>query len=208
MTNSFKVENLPDKKKDSRKKVVAIVVLLLLLFALLIWLIIHFCFPAHAPDPAKLTNEEAVKFVASKKFYDLPVAEKESYLDKMRSKSGSNPRQLFSVKLSDQERRTMMQNMRPIMEKKRKEEMKKFFALSKAEQIAELDRRIAEMEARRKSGQMGPPGGGGGGGGRGGPPGGPSGMFENSSAASRAQMSEMGRMMRARMEAKGIKGPP
>ena len=43
-------------------------------------------------------------------------------------------------------------NVRPVMEKKIKEDMRKFFSMSQSEQEAEIDRRIEEMEARRKNG--------------------------------------------------------
>jgi len=207
MTSSFKIDDLPGKKKSNGKKNVAIAALLLLGLGgagaggYFLW-------PTHAPDPGKMTKEDAVKYIASKKFADLPIAEKESYMDRMRAKSGDNPRQMFE-NMNDKDRMAMMQNMRPVMEKKMQERMKKFQAMTQAEKEAEIDRMIAEREARRKAGQDRPPAGANGGG-PGGPGGNPSGMFENSSASTRAAMAEFGKMMRAREAAKGIthNGPP
>jgi hypothetical protein len=122
-------------------------------------------------------------------------------MDKMRARRGDAqgpPPQIAG--LTQAERQAMMKNMRPVMEKKMKEDMKKFFAMSQTEQEAEIDRRIDEMEARRKNDTLGgPPGGG--------PGMDPRGMFEGGDSTTRAQMSKMMKMMRARMQLKGISGP-
>ena len=167
---------------------------------LISWLYVRFCFRKNAPDPARMTDEQAIKYVASKDFAGLPESEKINYMDKMRAKCGDAqgpPPQIAG--LTQSERQDMMKNMRPVMERKMKEDMKKFFAMSKSEQEAEIDRRIDEMEARRKNDTVGGPAGG--------PGGDPRGMFEGADSTTRAQMSKMMNMMRVRMQTKGISGP-
>ncbi|MCX6985927.1 MAG: hypothetical protein NT118_14430, partial [Lentisphaerae bacterium] len=181
------------------KAIIAVAVVIAILP--ICWLLVHIFPHKNAPDPDKMTDEQAVKYVISKDFTKLPETEKIKYMDKMRAKRGDEkgpPPQIAN--LTQAERQTMMKNMRPFMEKKMKEDMKKFFAMSQSEQEAEMDRRIEEMEARRKNDNVGGP-----------PPGGPGrdprGMFEGSDSTTRAQMSKMMKMMRARMQAKGISGP-
>ena len=59
------------------------------------------------------------------------------------------PRKDFE-KMSPDERRTMMQNMQKVRMRAEEERLDKFFKMSKQEQIAELDRRIAEQDKRRE----------------------------------------------------------
>jgi type IV secretory pathway VirB10-like protein len=207
MINSLKARELPEKKKSivNAKTVIAVIIVISIL--LICWLIVHLCLRKNAPDPAKMTDEQAIKYAASTEFADLKESEKIKYMDKVRAKHGNPqgpPPQIAS--LSEAERQTMMKNMRPVMEKKMKEDMKKFFAMSKTEQEAELDRRIDEMEARRKNDAYGSSAGG-----RtrglGGPGFDPRRMFEGGDSTMRAQMSKMMKMMRERMQAKGISGP-
>lgn len=199
---------MPEKNESIFRTKNIVIVLVVAAIFLICWQFFHFCFRKNAPDPFKMTDEQAIKYVISKEFTKLPDAEKIKYMDKMRVKRGDvqgPPPQIAN--LDQAERQTMMKNMRPVMEKKMKEDMKRFFAMSKAEQEAELDRRIEEMEARRKNDNVGGPPSGGRPGGSGGPGRDLRGMFEGSDSTTRAQMSKMMKMMRERMQTKGISAP-
>ena len=200
----IEVRELPEKKKSIVRTKTVIAVIVVIAILLISWMYVRLFFRKNAPDPAMMTDEQAIKYVASKEFAVLPESGKINYMDKMRVKRGDAqgpPPQIAS--LTQTERQAIMKNMRPLMERKIKEDMKKFFAMSQSEQEAEIDRRIDEMEARRKNDTFGgPPGGG-----PGGPGMDPRGMFEGGDSTTRAQMSKMMNMMRARMQAKGISDP-
>ncbi len=138
--------------------------------------------------------------------------------------------------LSDAQRQQVRQQFergRDGWRQREQQKMNEFFALSKKDQVKQLDKDIDEMLKRRKewekrqkqrnaerakqqqSGtQAGNNGnGGGGGGGRGGPGGGGGGgdrgqqrrlSLDNSSASQQAQRSEYGRMLSTRMAQRGI----
>lgn len=203
-SNSLNVRELPDNGGSIVRAKTLIAVIAVITFPLICWLIIHFCFRKTAPAPADMSGEQAIKYMTSKEFAELPETEKIKYMENMRLRRGDShgpPPQIAS--LSEEERQNMMRNVRPVMEKKIKEDMRKFFSMSQSEQEAEIDRRIEEMEARRKNDPgSGPPGGVHGGPGRD-----PRGMFEGGDSTTRAQMSKMMKMMRERMQARGVSGP-
>jgi|GEM_PF-1447076 len=193
------------KKNWSKKKKLTVLISLLLVMAL-IGTVVWWLLRPHAPDPTKLTTEKAVKYMASKEFARLSESDKEDYMRKLRSVNGDQNRELFRQNLSPDERRAVMRNTRAMMQKAMRDHMRKFFAMSKEDQMKaineELDRRAAERASRQQSGQ-GRPGGQGGpgqGGGRG--PGGGDRtafmrqMLEGTDSTTRAQMAVHRQMMR------------
>jgi hypothetical protein len=117
-------------------------------------------------------------------------------------------------------------------QERQREDLKKFFAKSKEEQMADLDKRIDDMLARRQQwqqrqagqdgqGGQGGPGaggrgpGGGGGGGFGPPPGGRGGdsnsrqknFIDSTSADFRGMQQAYRELMRDRMSQRGVSGP-
>ncbi len=193
-----------------RKKIMLVSILGLLLFVgfLIAWLL-----PNRAPDPAKMTRDEAVKYFASKKFANLPDQEKFAYMKKMRDKVGRTPPHVLGRKLNDNEKKMAMNNMQQMIYKMIKNRLKRFYTLSKEEQDAELDKLINMMEAGKKHGNRppgSPPGGGGKPGRKDGPPN-PGAVakmvLENTDSSTRAQAVGVVRRLQQRMKERGVEGP-
>jgi hypothetical protein len=179
----------------------------------LIAAIVSSLIPRKAPDPKQLGPVKKVSYMASKEFARLPEKEKEKYM----AKAGHSP-QAF-MKLSEPERRQVFKNTRKIMHKRMKENMNKFFQMSKEEQnkrldqmIAQWDRRRREMAARRPpASNTGNRNSNGNNNNRQGPPRGNframmQGILENTDSTSRAQMAEFFRRLHERrMQTQGKK---
>ncbi len=187
-------------KLNKKNKIIVIAgITALLLFPLygLCFLLLHTHAPV--PDPGRMTQKDAVKYLASKEFAALPESDQERYMKSLR-KDKTGPPVPFANDLSQEERAAVFKNTRKLMQKEMKERMKSFFAMDKAAQDKFLDNMIKEMEERRKSGTAGGPGGGP-------PPGGQGGpskamiqhMLENTDSTSRAQMTEFMKRMEQRM---------
>jgi hypothetical protein len=157
-----------------------------------------------APDPANLSQENAVKYMASNKFASLPEKQKELFIKKLRDKSNDAPPHKVFASLSQEERKALHKNMGKLMHRKMKERIKKFFAMTPEEQDAFLDQEIERMRERhekeRESGDGGRP--------QGPPPDGGDhasrmqGMLENTDSTSRAQMHEFHRRLHERAQSR------
>ncbi len=183
-------------KKISRKNKIILVVGIASLLVFPLYELCFLLFHAHAPapDPGKMNQKEAVKYLASKQFAALPESEQESYMKSLR-KDKDGPPVPLSNDLSQEERAAVFKNTRKLMQKEMKERMKTFFAMSKEEQNKFLDKMVKEMEVRRQNGMAPPPGG----------PGGPGkamiqNMLENTDSTTRAQMMEFRKRMEQRMQ--------
>ena len=204
MNNMTPSNHAPAAKKWSRRKKCVATLVGLLVLGGLVGLPVYWLTRPHAPDPIKLTQEQAIKYMASKQFASLPEPEKEDYMKKVRLMAGDDRRALFRQNLSEDERRAMMQNTRAIMQKEMKARMRKFFAMSKEDQMKALQEDIARWEKEGRGGRGGPggPGGQAQGGGPGGPPGGGNRsammrqMLEGTDSTTRAQMAVYRQMMR------------
>jgi len=192
------------KKKMSKGKKAAVITIFVLVLAALIGLPVYWLTRPHAPDPTKLSQEGAIKYMASKQYAALPEAEKEDYMKKVRLMTGDDRRAMFRQNLTEAERRAMMQNNRTLMQKEMKDRMRKFFAMSKEEQQKHISEELARREKEGGRGGWGGPGGGQGGGQPG--QGGPSAearaammrnMLEGTDSTTRAQMAVYRQMMRA-----------
>lgn len=151
-------------ERKSRRQLVAMIGGGILLTAGIVVAVIA-CWPVKPPDP-KAAPQEALKFVASDQFKRLPVSSQLSYMESF----GDNRRAFFeqSRKLSEPERQALRENMGRVFQARMTRDLRKFFQLSKEEQMAQLDKEIAERQAREKewaarraaSGNNGRPGGG------------------------------------------------
>lgn len=156
-----------------------------------------------APDPEKMPQTDAVKYLASNEFASLPEKEQEIYMEKLREKSPESPPHKLFVALNKEERAAVRKNTRKLMHKKMRERIKKFFGMTPEEQDAFLDQEIEKMRERREQARAA---------GNNGRPGGPpppgdgnhaarmQGMLENTDSTSRAQMHEFHRRMHERMQ--------
>jgi hypothetical protein len=190
-------------KLNRKNKIIVIAgIVVLLIFPLYKLCFLMFHAGASAPDPGKMTQNDAVKYLASKQFTSLPESEQERYMKSLQA-GRKGPPIPFSNDLSKDERAAVFKNTRKLMQKEMKERMKSFFAMDKAAQDKFLDNMIKEMEEWRKSATAGGTGGGP-------PPGGPGGtggpskamiqnMLENTDSTTRAQMMEFRKRMEQRM---------
>jgi len=172
------------------------------------------------PDPAVQTSQDVTKYMASKEFGKLDLDARQQYLEAARA-TGTN--QGFfrrpSGDLTDEERRQLRQNMRPMMQQMMTERVTKYFELPPAEQVAYLDQMIDGMQAMRKqreqrraereasgetSGEGNRQRGDGRRRGRGFTPERMKRMIENTPPERRAQFVEFRKAMVARMQARGI----
>ncbi len=110
--------------------------------------------------PKSDSPEDIRKFMATKQFGKLPAAQRENYIQKMRSNSrelSREERRKQMQNMTEAQRRQMFDNMRKAFEAKREKEMMAYFKMSKAEkdawldkEIADMDKRMAEMRQRRQ----------------------------------------------------------
>lgn len=182
-------------KKTENKKTAIIVSSCILAIATLS-LAAAFCHSTPtAPDPSEMTKTSAIKYMATKEFAVLPEAEKERYFEKIAPKPGPGSPPPAMDQLTDDERKTLHQNMRKLMQSHMKKRLQKFFSSSKEEQDKMLDDMIAERKEHEKNRSDDD---------KGGPP--PEedpakhmqDMLENTDSTTRARMNEMHERMRAR----------
>jgi hypothetical protein len=183
------------------------------------------------PDPKKADSKQVANYLASDSFGKLKGEQKMAYMDELRKRSdfqgppkGLNPAQEEKIR----------QNMGDAFRDRMEKEMEAYAKMTPAEQTAFMDKKIDEMQERRKNmptGATSQPGGpgpdrmggpppsggpGGGPGGPGGPPGGGGtagrdrmrGMLSNTTPKQRATMMKFMDAMRQRMKERGIEMPP
>lgn len=101
------------------------------------------------PEPKSDKLEDLAAFLASRSFRKLPEAKQEEYLKRMRpSRENRGEFRRVAATMTDEQRRAMFENMRILHEKRRVEELRAYFKLSKAEKQEFLDRKIAEQDRR------------------------------------------------------------
>jgi hypothetical protein len=170
---------------DKKNKITLTIGISVASIALLATIVSAF-FTPEAPDPKELGMRTKVSYMASKKFASLPEKEKEKYISKV-----GRSRKMFK-NLSDTERKTVFKNIRKTRIKQMKERINKFSRMSQEEKNKFLDEMIARRNARRaQNGEKNRPGGGirsamm-------------QGMLENTDSTTRAQMSEMRKLIQER----------
>ncbi len=152
-------------------------------------------FQSTPPDPEKVSGKELATYLASDKFDALSDDMKDEYSKELQRLPADKRREMFGAEgVSQEDRQKIFGAISRARQKQQAEDIRKFFALSPEDRAAELDRRIAEEDARRASfrdnggrpprpdsadnstragggtGGPGAPGGFGRGGGAGGPP--------------------------------------
>jgi hypothetical protein len=178
--------------------------------------------PQRKPVVEQADTKAIVTYMASKEFKNLSEADREDFMERVQALPDDKRRELFRPEGVDEKTRTALrENMRETMEGRMLEEAKSFFKLGADEQVAELDKRIDDMEARRAefasrraAGDANSPG-------RGGPGRGPRGpvdpdkvqarmqeRIESRPAEERAIMSEYFKRLHERMQQRGITGGP
>ena len=108
--------------------------------------------PVKVPDPQ--SGKAARDFLASDKFRKLTPQQQSNFVRRMRPARRPTPAEMQQMRkemqaMSPEKRRAMRDNMRRVFMREQEERLDKFFKMSKAEQLAELDRRIAEQDKRR-----------------------------------------------------------
>jgi hypothetical protein len=202
MTSTLRRSKEPPKKKNSGKKWAILVLILLLLSATAAWAMRT----REDPQVAKIKQMRA---------------EIEALPREQRREKG---RELWKEveQLTPEQRDALFAERRAEWVKREKEQLKEFFAMTKEQQVAALDKEIDRMRERAKNGKgrggPGGPGGGGPGGGGGG--GGPQfgrdasgnvgasdrtkNYLNRSSGDTRGASYEYRRMMNDRMRQRGI----
>jgi hypothetical protein len=200
-----KLKAEPDNK--NRKRIIAVVLILLLLSATGAWAM----WSREDPQMAKVREMGA-------QIEELPWDQRRQQFETMRVEYD---------KLTEEQKDVLRDERRQKWEEREAKEMKDFFSKTKEQQVAELDKRIDQMQEWKKKREQGGDrgrrrGGGGGGGNRGGQKTQNFGKDANGNSASvdrrmnsldrrsadsRAQRSEYGRMMMARMKERGIAMP-
>ena len=109
--------------------------------------------PVKIPDPQK-DPKAARALLSSKDFSKLSKEQQAKFIRDMRPRQRPTREQMEQGRkemqsMSEEQRRMMMQNMRKVQAREMEERLDKFFKMSKKEQLAELDRRIAESNKRR-----------------------------------------------------------
>lgn len=149
-------------------------------------------FRAEAPDPGRMAQKDAVKYLGTKEFSALPESEQERYMKSLQA-GKAGPTAAFVNGLSQNEHEAVFKNTIKLMQKEMKERLKAFFAMSREDQDKFLDNMA-------KSGRFpagGPPIPGG--------QGGPGkamlqNILENTDSTTRAQMTEFFSRMEQRMK--------
>jgi polyhydroxyalkanoate synthesis regulator phasin len=176
------------KEMDKKNKIILISGIAMVFVTLLATIVSAF-FTPKAPDPKELGPRTKVSYMASKEFSRLPEAEKKKYISRV-----GRPRKIFKD-LNDNERAAVFKNVRKVMLGKMKERINKFSRMSQEEKNKFLDEMIARRNAMRAQNGGKDRTGGPGGGNRSARM---QGMLENVDSTTRAQMSEMHKLIQER----------
>ena len=105
------------------------------------------------PDPQTSEPEETVEFLASEQFSKAKADDKREYVEEMRVRDSQTPvlSLLFNPKVTEAQRKKVMQNILPVMAPVIKQRLNEFHELPPAQQTARLDAIIDQMQAFRKS---------------------------------------------------------
>ena len=109
--------------------------------------------PLKVPDPRK-DPAAARKFLGSDDFDKLTPQQQTELVHSMRPDRRPTPQEMAQLRkemesMTPEQRRKMMENMRKVRMREMDQQFDEFFRLPKAEQLKELDRRIAEQDKRR-----------------------------------------------------------
>lgn len=104
------------------------------------------------PDPSKTTSLDNAAYIASTEFANMPLDKRVDYMKKLRENgNNTNPRETFAKLLPD-ERKKVMENMRPVMHEMMKQRVDQYFALkTKEERDKFLDEEAERMKKMREN---------------------------------------------------------
>lgn len=170
---------------DKKNKIMLICGTSVVFITLLATMISTFYTPK-APDPTQLGAKKKITYMASKQFARLPEAEKKKYVSKIGRPKLKN--------LTSNERTAVFKNIRKVMLKKMKERINKFSQMSQEEKNKFLDQMVARRNAMRAQ-NAGKKTSGPGGGNRNAIM---QAMLENMDSTTRAQMSEIRKLIQER----------
>lgn len=107
---------------------------------------------AAPPAPQTSTPEETVEYLASEQFVKAAEDDKEEYVRQMRVRDSRTPvlSLLFNPKVTEAQRKKVMENILPVMGPVIEQRLNEFQQLPPAEQTARLDAIIDQMHAFRK----------------------------------------------------------
>jgi len=142
------------KKLSPKKKKTITSIAIVLSLTAVCGIVIYKLIPASQPppDPAKSSSLDTASYIASTEFANLPLDKKVEYMETIRkSGNNTNPRETFS-KLIPEERKKVMENMRPVMQEMMKKRVKQYFALkTKEERDKFLDEEVEKMKKMREA---------------------------------------------------------
>ncbi|MFA6567114.1 MAG: hypothetical protein WCS96_02785 [Victivallales bacterium] len=101
------------------------------------------------PDPGKQKTEDIAKMMASEKFSKLPQELKNRYLENLASQDKAREIFYSSRSMTDDERKNLRDNMRPMFEIAMNKKAKEYFALPREKRDAFLDNELDKMAERR-----------------------------------------------------------
>ncbi len=189
----------------------------------------YYLWPVNVPDPQTQSPKEITEYLSSDEFTSLSEKKKQGYWKATTQRVGNDRGAIFRSRdtMSEQQRRKLFENVRPMFMKMMADRVDRYFALPPEEQVAYLDKMIemidqmrgrrATVEQRRRQGEPATPAKEGGSDGRAHrgrrrlTPDRLKKILENTPPQQRAKFIEFHKAIRRRMEARGISsrhGPP
>ena len=111
-------------------------------------IITYTAWPDSRPDPATRSPEQITQYMASEEFGKLDTATKQRYFETLRQTSNRRRRRMPTTRLSDQERRRLRENLRPLFLKRMQERIDSYFDLPPEKRTEYLDEIIDRMRNR------------------------------------------------------------
>lgn len=100
------------------------------------------------PDPGKQKTEDIAKLMASDKFSKLPEDLKGKYLENLSNQDKAREIFYSAASMTDDEKKNLRENMRPMFEIAMNKKAKEYFALPQEKRDAFLDNEIDKMAER------------------------------------------------------------
>lgn len=104
--------------------------------------------PPELPDPGKQKTEDIAKLMASDKFSKLPEDLKNKYLENLSNQDKTREIFYSAGSMTDDEKKNLRENMRPMFEIAMNKKAKEYFALPPEKRDAFLDNEIDKMAER------------------------------------------------------------
>lgn len=104
------------------------------------------------PDPASAPPEEVARYLASERFAQLPLEQKQVYLETLRQNASGDPSRAMRAmdSLTETERERLHENMGAVFQARMRQEIDRYFELPPEQRVAYLDEWIDRHEAFRR----------------------------------------------------------